>query len=317
MSAKKPVWLIALALLGVYIFWGSTFLAIKYAVEALPPFLMGGTRFGIAGVILLAVALARGAAVPTPRQLLAAAKVGVPMSVGSSVLVVWAESIGIASAIAALASASMPVWLAVVDWLVYGNRIGWLQIAAVVMGVAGVVVLINPASAAIPLIPAVALFAGGGVWAIGALSSRSPRLPTDVTMINGLTQVTGALTLLAVGLLAGEPWHMGGYHLTLKSVLAVVFLTACGSLIAFSSYIWLLRSAPALVAGSHAFATPVVAMLLGVTMAGERITTGALMAAAVILLSVVLILLAPALARKAALAPAAAENWPKEVTEVS
>lgn len=290
---------IALALIAVYVFWGSTFLGIKVAVEALPPLLSAGFRFALAGAILVGVALARGAARPSRAQWRAAAYVGVLMLGAGNGAVTWAESSGVGSGLAALVVSTSPIWLVLVDRVRYGNRITWPQVVGVLTGLAGTVILLSPGTAGMPLLPAVVLVLSGLLWAMGTLASRSDKMPADGTLANGMSMLTGAVALLALGAIGGEPAHLGAYHLALRSLLGLAWLVVFGSLLGFSCYLWLIRVAPVVLVSTQSYVSPVIAVALGAAVLGERIGTRTVVAGGVIVASVVLVASAPLLTRRA------------------
>ncbi len=280
------------AFAAVWFIWGSTYLAIAWAVEALPPFLMAGARFVIAGGILLAWRSWRGDSLPGRREWLAATVTGGLLLLGGNGAVVWSEQV-LPSGLVALIVASVPAWMVLFDWAQPGGHAPTrLTIAGVVLGFAGVLLLVGrtggtPRSTAEGL-AALAVLGGSGCWALGSVIARRGGLPASPLMATAAQMLAGGALLLAVGLAAGETSRLMDARLTAKPVLAIVYLITFGSLIAFSCYAWLLRvSTPAKVA-TYAYVNPAVAVALG-TLAGEPLHGGMLVAAALIVAGVVAI----------------------------
>lgn len=280
-----------LAFAAVYVFWGSTFLFIRFAVETIPPFVMSGGRFVLAGTLLYAVARARGAAPATRRQWRDAAVVGVLLMVLGNGAVVWSER-RIASGVAALLVAAAPFWFALIEWLRPGGRRPTLAVTAgLVAGLTGIALLVGPArlgTAPVDPIAALVVLAGTVCWAAGSMYSRHADRPDSPLLGTAMNMLIGGAVLLALAGASGELAAFEPARVTPRSALSVVYLVVFGSLIAFSAYVWLLRvSTPARVA-TYAYVNPVVAVLLGWLVAGEPLTTRMLAAMAIILGSVAL-----------------------------
>lgn len=277
----------------VYIIWGSTYLAILYAIETLPPFLMAAARFLTAGVLLLAWARARGMPMPSRAQWIACAIAGLLMLMGGNGAVVWAEQ-RVPSGVAALLVAIVPCWMVLIDWLHGGNRPTGRVFAGLALGLLGLVLLVGPEAfmggGRVDTIGAVVLVVGGLSWAVGSLYSRGrkfprPRVSTAAQMLGG------GSGLLVLGTLTGEWSRVDPTGVSTRSLLALLYLVIFGSLIAYSAYVWLLRvSTPAKVS-TYAYVNPVVAVVLGWTFASEPLTARMLVAAAVIITGVALITL--------------------------
>ena len=280
------------AALGVvYVVWGSTYLGIAYAIETLPPFLMAGTRFLVAGAILYAAArLVGGAgrsARPDRTQWGFAALTGVLMLGVGNGGVSWAQQT-VPSGIAAIVIASIPLWVVLIDRVAFGARLSWVAAVGVAVGFAGVAVLINPSSPdRIDPAGGAALLAAAFCWATGTLLSRGQRLTVPPLVAAGMQMLCGGVALVAAGLVAGE---LGDVQApSWRSVLALAYLVVFGSLLAFSAYAWLLRNAQVSLVATYAYVNPVVAVLLGAVFLGEAVTTRTLVAGAVILGAVALI----------------------------
>lgn len=273
-----------LALAAVYVIWGSTYLAMRIAVETLPPMLMGAGRFLLAGAILLAIARATGAAWPTRRQWLAALPVGALLFVGGNGLVAIAE-VSVSSGVAALVCATMPLWMAVFSTLAGERPTGreWLGVG---LGVAGVVVLVSGAELSATPAAAAILCASPAAWALGSLLAK--KLPSAPGLGAAATQqLAGGLALTVVGFTRGERWPAAP---STSSLLALLYLIVLGSLVAFTAYAWLLRHARPAVATSYAFVNPVLAVLLGVLLAGEPFTGATLISTPLVIAAVVLVI---------------------------
>jgi drug/metabolite transporter (DMT)-like permease len=282
---------IAVALGTVYVIWGSTYLAIRFAVETLPPFLMAGTRFTVAGVILYAWRRSAGFPAPTRPQWRAATVVGGLMLLGGNGSVVWAEQ-WIESGTAALFVASVPFWMVLLDWVRPGGRpprpTVWLGI---VVGFAGVALLLGrPEPGPNYLVGSLALLFASVSWAMGSLYSRSAVLPAPL-LATAMQMLTGGGLLLLAGIVTGELGRLDTSGFSTKSVLALLYLIVFGSLISYSAYVWLLRVTAPSLASTYAFVNPVVAVLLGWLLAGEAMNARIVLASAVIVGGVAVITL--------------------------
>lgn len=292
--AGPPRAKVFMAFAAVYIVWGSTYLAIRFGVETIPPFVMAGTRFAAAGGLLYAWARMRGAPAPSLREWRSAAVIGLLLLLVANGGVTWAEQY-VPSGIAALIAATVPLWIVVLDWTFHGGarpRPG--VVAGLAAGLAGVFLLAGPAQfsgsgrfdiggVAVLLIAAVS-------WAVGSLYSRKAVLPDSPLLATSMEMLTGSAGLYVLALMTGE---FGSFHpgaVTLRSWLAVGYLALFGSIIGFSAYVWLLRVAHASRVATYAYVNPVIALLLGWSLAGEAFTAQTLTAAAVIILAVVLII---------------------------
>lgn len=280
------------ALGAVYLLWGSTYLAIRFAIETLPPLLMAGTRFLLAGGLLYAFLRLRGVSGPQRGQWRPAAVVGALMLLGGNGSVSVAERF-IASGAAALLVATVPVWIVLLDWLRPGGiRPRTPVLVGVVTGFLGVAVLIGPGElgggALHPGGAGLVLFAALS-WAAGSLYSRNARLPASPLMATAMEMLTGGAIMIGCGLALGEGLQVDTAAISRRSVLALGYLIVAGSLVAFSCYIWLLRNVPSSVAATYAYVNPVVAVLLGWALASEPLTPRTWTATAVIIGSVALI----------------------------
>jgi drug/metabolite transporter (DMT)-like permease len=280
------------AFAAIYLVWGSTYLAIRFAIETMPPFLMAGARFLIAGGLLYLWAVWKGAARPTGQQWRATAIVGGLLLLGGNGVVVWAET-RVPSGLAALMVATVPFWIVVLDWLRPGGaRPAGRVLFGVGLGMAGIFLLIGPGKEGggnVDLIGALMLIVASLSWATGSLYSRRARLPQPALLATGMEMLAGGALLVVAGLVMGEGGRLQLDAISLRSLLALLYLVVFGSLIGFTAYIWLLGvTAPARVA-TYAYVNPVVAVFLGWAFAGEQLTFQTIIAAAVIVAAVVII----------------------------
>ena len=287
-----------LAFAAVYLVWGSTYLAIRFGVETIPPFLLGGTRFLAAGVILAVVSRRRGAPIPRLSEWRAATISGVFMVVGGNGLVCWAAQY-VPSGLTALLVATVPLWLvAIARFGPDREATSPLEIAGLVLGLGGVVLLVSSSGADIGIRGASAnqVVAGALVvvgasisWAIGSMYNRRAALPQPPLYGTALTMAAGGLILVLIGLAAGEFGRLSLGDVSLRSWLSLAYLTAMGSIVAFSAYMWLLRTVRPAAAGTYAYVNPVVALLLGWWLADEAFTLPMLAGTVIIVAGVVLV----------------------------
>jgi len=285
------------AFAAVYLIWGSTYLAIRFAVETLPPLLMAGARFLIAGaIVLLWSRLRQGNGGPSRRDWITGLLSGPLLLAGGNGAVVWAE-LRVPSGIAALLVAIVPLWMVLLDWLrPGGRRPASLVFVGLGLGLVGLGLLVGPdalhGGGDIDAIGAGVLILGSLSWAIGSLyTQRAPR-PSSANNGSGTQMLAGGLCLLAVGLLSGEAGQLDLAHASTRSLLGFAYLVSFGSLIAFTAYIYLLAHTTTAKAATYAYVNPVVAVLLGWAFANEPVTSRTLVAAAVILAGVAIITVA-------------------------
>lgn len=294
----SPVTLIA-AFAAVYIIWGSTYLAIRLAMETLPPFGMIGLRFGIAGVLMLAWAGLRGTPRPTARQLGWASVVGLLLPFGGTGAVVWATQY-LDSGLVALLVAMEPLWMAVLmmAWPGVDGRPGMTTWAALGLGFAGAVLLAAPGNVlgtgGVHLPSLIVLMAGCLSWAGGSLVARNVELPASQTVNSGLQMLVGGAALCVWGALRGELQVFDPSAATWTSMGAFLYLIVFGSIVAFSAYTWLIRTVSPTWVSTHTYVNPVVAIFLGWLIANEVVGPRMLVASGLILGSVVLMTLGEA-----------------------
>jgi drug/metabolite transporter (DMT)-like permease len=266
------------ALLIVYVVWGSTYLAIAVAGESLPPFLMLSARFLLAGAVLYWWARRRGAQRPSARQWGAAALVGSLLLVVDTGGVAWAEQ-RVASGMAALLVATVPLFIAILDRMVFGHR---MPVAGIAVGLLGVALLAGGGGHIDPL-GAVVLLVAAFAWAAGSTYARVAPLPEHTFLSASMQMLTAGVMLSAVGLAAGESPRVDP---TAASLGAFLFLVVAGSLVAFTAYGWLLANAPSQLVSTYAYVNPAVAVGLGWLLAGEHVGAREIVAGLVILSSV-------------------------------
>lgn len=274
---------VALALLAVYIVWGSTYLAIRYTLTSFPPFLMAGSRFTIAGALMLLMARARGQALPSMRQWRNAALVGILLLVTGNGVVVFAEQ-WVSSTMTALMLATVPIWTALLAGL-WGRWPARLEWASLALGFAGIVLLNFEGNLQANPLGAVAVLFAAISWSLGSALSRRIDLPAGL-MGSGAEMFSAGLMLALISLGLGErmtalpsPVALGAY----------LYLIVFGSVVAFSAYGFLLGHTRPALSSSFAYVNPVVAVLLGVGLAGEQISAPGLLGMLVILAAVVLV----------------------------
>jgi drug/metabolite transporter (DMT)-like permease len=311
-SEAARVWL---ALLTVYVVWGSTYLAIRIVVTDLPPLVTAGSRFLIAGAIVALAVIVRsgpGRFWLTRGQLAAAMLVGTALLLGGNGLVVLAEQT-VPSAFTALMIASTPLWV-VVFRRVWGERIATGTLVGVVVGFVGVACLVVPAwtgGGADPL-GLVMLLLAAFSWASGSFISSRATMPPDPFASTAIQMLTGGLLLLVVGLLRGEPFDLSAWPQASDAFLAWLYLIFVGSLAGFTAYTWVLQHAPISRVATYAYVNPVVAVVLGVAILGEVITPAMLVGGAIIVAAVALIIRNETLQRR----PQEASAAPVTVEEI-
>jgi drug/metabolite transporter (DMT)-like permease len=282
--------LILAAFAAVYTIWGSTYLAIRFAVEVLPPFLMVGTRFLIAGFILYLWARIGGASRPDLSQWKSTAIVGLLMLVFANGLISWSEQ-RIPSGLAALLAATVPFWMVILDWMrPRGTAPSSRVVLGLIIGFVGVALLFqpwhSPEGGKFNLLGTAMVMVATFSWATGSLYSVHAKLPSSPILSMGMEMLSGGMIALAVGMLRGELASIEVSAITARSLLALTYLIVFGSLVGFNAYMWLLRvCAPAWVS-TYAFVNPVVAVFLGWALGGEPLTARILMAASLIVVSV-------------------------------
>jgi drug/metabolite transporter (DMT)-like permease len=281
---KVRVW----AALGtIYVVWGSTFLAIAVVVRDLPPFLSMALRHLAAGALLFAWAWSRrrGEARLGARQWGAAFVFGGLLFLVGHGGLAWAQQ-EVPSGIAALLVGTIPFWFALIAWVLFGERLGGRALLGLVLGFAGLVLLVDPSGeeGAKPFAALVIVFAAFA-WAAGSVWSRRLPLPADTLLAAAMGMLAGGTLLGVVSAFAGE---FGDARFTPEALGATAYMIVVGSLIGFSAYVWLLKVAPASTVSTYAYVNPVIAVLLGWAFNDEVITVRTLLAGAAIVVGVAL-----------------------------
>jgi drug/metabolite transporter (DMT)-like permease len=291
---QPPKSKIVLAFAAVYVVWGSTYLAIRFGVETIPPFMMAGMRFACAGLLLYVWARTRGAPSPSVKEWRSAAVIGLLLLFVANGGVTWAEQ-SVPSGIAALLAATVPLWIVVLDWALHGAarpRPG--VVAGIAVGLAGVLMLVGPdqllGQRRLDMIGISVLLVAALSWAAGSLYSRGAALPSSPLLATSMEMLSGAAALLLLSGLTGEFQRFNPAVVSVRSWVSVAYLSLFGSIIGFSAYVWLLRVAHASRVATYAYVNPVIAILLGWSLAGEAFTVQMLLSAAVIVVAVVMII---------------------------
>ncbi|GAB4570659.1 MAG: drug/metabolite exporter YedA [Anaerolineales bacterium] len=288
---KSKIWI---ALITLYIVWGSTYFGIKVAIETIPPFFHAGIRFLVSGLIILAWQKAAKQEMPTRKQWVSTAIIGTLLLLGGNGLVSWAEQF-IPSGIAALIIATVPLWLVIMEALRPGGiKPTWQAIVGLLVGFVGIFILAGPAEISgsqsnLNSFGVAALLAATVLWAFGSIYSKTADLPKASMVTTGAEMLMGSIGLFAVSLLTGElnGWDPAG--ISNRSILGVLYLIFIGSIVGFGSYIWLLQNAPISLVATYAYVNPIVAVILGYLLGNEALEPRTWIAAAIIIGAVIFI----------------------------
>ena len=293
LGMKTSHWI---ALFSVYLFWGGTYLAIRFGVETIPPFTLAAVRFLVAGTILFTWRRLAGDPMPKRFEWRSAAIVGLLMLLGGNGGLVWAEQ-RVNSGVAALLVGSVPMFMVMIDGLRPGGRRPTLgALLGVLFGFGGIALLISPtqwvgASHAVDPLGVLALLVGSLLWSLGSLVNRDARLPESPLLGTGMAMLAGGAGLLLAATLTGEWGRLDLAAVSTRSLFGLVYLIVFGSLVGFAAYTWLLRVAPTPLVSTYAYVNPLVALLLGTLLAGEPLTPRVLVSALIIVSSIALITL--------------------------
>lgn len=279
---SPPTLAFVVAFASVYIIWGSTYLAIKLAVDTIPPFLMLSSRFGVAGLILYSYLRLTGTPRPSGREWKSALIVGGLMLGGGTGTLGWAEQF-VPSGLAALLVTTAPLWMVLLDWLWKKNeRPKALTLFGIALGFIGVLVLIDPAGVLsgyeIDYFASALIVAGAFSWSLGSIKSKDADLPANPFLAASMQMASGGLILGIVGISMGEIGRFDFGAITGQSLVAWTYLCLIGSFIPFIAYIWLMRNTTPARVSTYAFVNPIVAVLLGWLIASEPITINILLA---------------------------------------
>jgi drug/metabolite transporter (DMT)-like permease len=282
------VWL---ALATVYVVWGSTYLGSDLAIRTIPPFLMAAVGFLFAGGLLYAWAIRRGdrSDRPTARHWVSAFLIATPMLAIGNSAVGWAQET-IDTGTASLIIASVPLWMALADRVVYGQRLARTAVIGLVVGFAAVGLLAGPGGVSGR---AIVLVVTSLAWSLGSLYSRPAALPRRPQAAVGMQMLAAGLVLIVFAAAKGEVGAVDVGAISLKSWLGLLYLILAGSLVAFTAYMWLLRNAPTSLVGTYAYVNPVVAVLLGTVFLGEPLGWRTVVGGGIIVGSVAMIVRAP------------------------
>lgn len=285
-----------IGLLTLYVVWGTTYLAIRLAIDSFPPYLMIAVRFLLAGAILCVWSILRGdvrAHPPTRREWRDSAIVGTLLLCGGMGLVAWSEQT-LPTGIVALLVALMPAWVAVLGRVFYGERLVPLVVVGLVVGIVGVAVLVAPStSGGLDPRGLAAVLISPILWGSGSLySAHRARLPRAPLLASGMQMLTAAIVSFGIALVLGEFGAFSLSSVTTESLVALAYLVVVGSIVGFGAYVWLLRVAPLSKVTTYAYVNPVVAFVVGAIALGEAITARTIVAAAIIVVAVALIVTA-------------------------
>jgi drug/metabolite transporter (DMT)-like permease len=297
---------VIVAFAALYLIWGSTFLGILFAIQSIPPFLMAGARFFLAGLIMFGVARTQGPLTSTWAEWRASLIVGACLLLCGNGGVTISEKY-IASGLASLIVATVPIYIALLSWLTgitpRPKPIVWVGLAG---GFAGVALLLRPAlrfsdaNSSRTAIGMSILLVSSFIWSAGSLYSRSAKHPASPFLAAAQQMFCGGLLLMLVGAAIGEPQRFDPGKMSILSIGAFVYLVLIGAIVGYTAYFWLLRHCDPAKVSTYAYVNPIVAVLLGALFAGERLTLQTLMAAALIIGSVALIITVQQLRPKAA-----------------
>ena len=278
-----------LAFAAIYVLWGSTYLAIRIAVQQVPPLFAAGSRFFLAGTLLYAAMRFYGRPRPSGKEWGSLVAIGSLMFVVTYGAVFWAEQY-VPSGFTSVLEATLPLITIALEVFVFRQqRFRWSLLIAMVVGFVGVLLLLMHNAQHVALLPCIAILGGGTAWSLGAVLTRALPLPKSKGITAGAEMMFGGAILLILSALFGEMHPFP--HVSAKAAGALLYLVIVGSLLGFSAFVWLLGRMPATRVASHAYINPVVAVALGYFFAGEVVTVRMLCGTALIVASVALILI--------------------------
>jgi drug/metabolite transporter (DMT)-like permease len=288
---KSKIWI---ALIALYIVWGSTYFGIKVAIETIPPFLHASIRFLISGLILVIWQRSAGHPMPTRKQWISVGIIGTLLLLGGNGLVAWAEQT-IPSGVAALIIASVPLFLVIGEAIrPNGVKPNWQGIVGLLIGFLGIFILVGPSEIAggstkLNTFGVIALLSACLFWATGSIYSKTADLPKSSLMNTGAQMLMGSISLLVVSLMSGELHGWDVTAVSARSIYGLLYLIFVGSLVGFVSYGWLLQNAPIALVSTYAYVNPIVAVFLGVWFANEIMEPRIWLATAIIIGAVIFI----------------------------
>ena len=289
---RRPEARVLVAFAAIYLLWGATFLAIRVAVLEIPPFFTAGVRFLTAGALLYALMRLRGQPAPNALEWRSIGLTALCLFVATYGALFWAEQY-VPSGLTSVIEATLPLTTIGLEVFVFRHQpFRWRLLLSVALGFAGVAwLLLKGDRESFPVLPCLAILAGGVAWSLGAVLTRSMPRPASLPLTAGAQMMVGGAVLLALSLAIGE-LHVTP-HVSPRAAAALLYLIVGGSWLGFTAYVWLLARMPATRVASHAYVNPVVAVALGYLMAGEQLTVRMLLASGVVLASVFLILRDP------------------------
>lgn len=286
---RRQSWRLMAALLTVYIVWGTTYFALDVGMQSLPPLLMNGSRFLVAGLIMIGIARWQGLPWPTRQEWKASALIGGLMVFAAMGLVMLAQQLGIGSGLMATVVTTMPMWLAL--WTRWGGEkvplTSWVGLA---LGAGGALLLALEGDFSTTLLGTLCAFGAPLAWSIGSYASRRLQLPAPAMASGAQWLLGGLLGTVAALVLEPATRQFSLSQVSLASALAWLYLLVAGTLITLNAYLWLLKNTSAALAGSYSFVNPVVALAVGVGLGGERLTGWVFVALPLIGLALALIL---------------------------
>lgn len=295
---------------AVYLIWGSTYLAIAFAIKTIPPLLMAGARFVVAGGLLYGWSRGRGIAAPRPVQWGWAFLLGGLFFLVGNGAVVWVEQ-EMSSGLTALIVAMVSVWTALLEWLRPGGaRPPGMVVAGIVLGFLGVALLVLPGSATAehaPLTGVLLLMCSTFAWSLASVINRNADMPADTQQVSGMEMLAGGLLLVAASGVAGDWGRFDPAGVTGTSAIAFLYLVVFGSLVTFTAFAWLLTVSTPNKVATAGYVNPMVAVFLGWAIGGEVLSSRSLLASLVIVVSVVLIISGRGNARSRLAAPREAD----------
>jgi drug/metabolite transporter (DMT)-like permease len=288
-TSRRERWLLLLSFAAIYIIWGSTYLAIRFAVESIPPLVVAGVRHLTAGTVMAVWAWKRGYR-PTRAEVKACAVLGVFFFLMGHGSLHWAET-RVPSGLSALLVATEPILLAVMGMFVaHDTKFTPINISGLVLGLVGVALLsTDKAALGGSYVGAIVILLGTVAWSYGMLYSRKAEMPKDPIARSALPMLFGSVMLLGAAGISGEFAAVTVAAFTWKATLGLLYLIVFGSIVAFTAYTWLLERTSPVFLATHTYVNPIVAVLLGWMLAGETVNGRVALAGAMVVLSVVLV----------------------------
>ena len=292
-SERRPAWKTLLAFSIIYIVWGTTYLAIRVGVEEVPPFLLAGLRFLIAGGVIYGWMIARGERSPTAREWMGASVIGIMIFVMDYGVLFWAEE-RVPSGVTAVMMATIPVFMALSEIIILGTQKLTARLTlALLIGIGGVAVLIsrslNLGGAPVDKMGAVALIFASISWSIASILTRKLTLPPSKVMSSGAQMLSGGILLALTSAALGEFRGFHPWSVSRAAWFALLYLIVAGSILAYTAYVWLIHHESPTKVGTYAYVNPVVAVLVGYFMGGEALGARTILGTLFVLTSVVVI----------------------------